>query len=107
MKKGVGLVSDKEVDVAIPSLESPQDLTMSSYSLTSIFDHNPVVQMNSSACTAMFRIKNRFALQLSRSPVSSINVLDVGGWINRSNDLTELWKNRALDAWFAIFEVKG
>ena len=91
-KGKVELVNDKEVDVAIPSLEQPQFLIMSSYSLTTSSSQSSRANEQSNMYQNV-QNNNRFALHRGRPPVRLINVLDGGGWIDRPNDLKKIWIN--------------
>ena len=93
-KKGsVFAVDNKEVDLAIPNLESPQILIMSSYHLTTSSSQSE----RASAQQAMYdRLQtwNRSRSQ-SANPdgCKFINVIDGSGWIDRRKDLEHLWRN--------------
>ena len=91
-KGRVEVVNGKEVDVAIPSLDQPQFLIMSSYQLTTSSAQSSRANEQSSM---YFNVqnRNRFLYQEGRPPVYLINVIDGGGWIDRKNDLKKMWIN--------------
>lgn len=89
-KGAVEVVDGKEIDIAVPNLESPQILIMSSYNLTTSSSQtsrsNEQLRMYDRVRTA-----NRHKVRKKRPPIFFINVIDGGGWLQRPNDLKKMW----------------
>lgn len=86
----VKLVDGKEVDLAIPSIENPEVLIMSSYSLTTASGQSS----RANEQTRMYDdVQSYNRRKTTGKKVKLVNVIDGGGWIARRNDLRQILKN--------------
>ena len=90
-KGHVDIASRKEIDVAIPSIEHPKIIIMSSYQITTS-------SAQSSKANEQSRIfnniqdHNRVLNYDGFQRVLFINVIDGGGWLERPKDLEKMWR---------------
>ena len=91
-KGHVNLVDNKEVDVAIPNLETPTLLIMVSYSVTTSSSQTQRANEQSRMYDHI-QSDNRSRSRAGMKPVVFANVIDGGGWIARDRDLTQMWRN--------------
>ena len=85
----VEIVDNKEVDVAIPELQRPRILVMSSYNLTTSSTQSTRAREQQ----AMYERVRTYNIARSRREepnVQLVNVIDGGGWIYRRSDLEEM-----------------
>lgn len=103
-KGAVHIVDDKEVDIAIPSIDEPRILIMSSYQLTTS-------SSQSSKANEQLRMYedirgyNSSRRQRNEPNVLFINVIDGGGWLSRPNDLQTMWNE--CDYCFSYSSLNG
>ena len=103
-KGPVGIVDDKEVDVAVHNTSEPQVLIMSSYQLTTS-------SAQSSKANEQLRMYqdvrnyNSSRGQRNKPDVLFVNVIDGGGWLARPNDLQTMW--RECDYCFSRSNLEG
>lgn len=89
-KGAVAFVDDKEVDVAVPDIESPRVLIMSSYQLTTSSSQSS--KANEQARMYQYvQDYNRRRRRRGRPNAAFVNVIDGGGWLARSRDLETMW----------------
>ena len=90
-KGNVDIASKKEIDVAIPNIKQPKILIMSSYQITTS-------SAQSSKANEQSRIfnniqdHNRVSNYDGFQRVIFINIIDGGGWLERSGDLKKMWR---------------
>ena len=90
-KGNVDIASRKEIDVAIPNIEKPKIIIMSSYQITTS-------SAQSSKANEQSRIfnniqdHNRVLNYDDFQRVLFINVIDGGGWLERPRDLEKMWR---------------
>ena len=85
----VSLVDEKEVDVIVPSTNSPCVLIMASYNLTTSSSQSQRAREQK----AMYEYVQRYNSGRARQDmpdVQLVNVIDGGGWLSRSMDLKVL-----------------
>ena len=103
-KGKVGIVDSKEVDIAIPDIDAPRILIMSSYQLTTGSSQsskaNEQLRMYQDV-----RSYNSSRSQRNKPDVLFINVIDGGGWLARPNDLQTMW--RECDYCFSLASLDG
>ena len=93
MEKGaVEIVDNKEVDIAIPNCKDPRILIMSSYQLTTASAQTSKANEQARMYEAVQRC-NRLRQRTSQEDLLFVNVMDGGGWLDRSNDLLVMWRN--------------
>ncbi len=103
-KGQVAIVDSKEVDIAIPDIDTPRILIMSSYQLTT-------GSSQSSKANEQLRMYqdvqsyNSSRNQRNNPDVLFINVIDGGGWLARPNDLQTMW--RGCDYCFSLSSLDG
>ena len=88
-KGKVRIVDDKEVDVSVPDLALPRILIMAAYYLTTSSAQSNRAREQQ---TMYEHVQTYNNLRDNRDlpDVQLVNVIDGGGWIRRSGDLTEL-----------------
>lgn len=91
-KGRVGFVDDKEVDIAIPDLEDPQILIMSSYQLTTASSQTSKAN-EQSRMYEYVRRHNGSRARRGKPDAVFVNVVDGGGWLARPNDLQTMWNS--------------
>ena len=89
-KGRVDIVDDKEVDIAIPNLDQPQFLIMSSYQLTTSSSQSSRANEQASMYRQV-QDYNLKAYKRKHPPVWFINIIDGGGWIDRNSDLRKMY----------------
>lgn len=90
-KGPVYLVDNKEVDIAIPDIEKPEVLIMSSYQLTT----SSLQSSKANEQAKMYQdvqTENRKKRTKNKKDILFINVIDGGGWLYRRNDLERMWQ---------------
>jgi len=90
-KGAVGIVDDKEVDIAVPDTANPNIIIMSSYQLTTSSSQTSKANEQ----MGMYEdvgIHNRGRSQRDKTDVAFVNVIDGGGWLARSRDLQTMWQ---------------
>ena len=103
-KGQVEIVDFKEVDVAIPNVSNPEILIMSSYALTTSSSQSSRAN-EQAAMYEKVQTYNRRSLKIKYgNPITFINVVDGGGWIERKNDLLKMWVD--CDYCFCNFDIK-
>ena len=103
-KGAVGIVDDKEVDIATPNTSNPRILIMSSYQLTTSSSQTSKANEQ----TRMYedvRRHNSSRSQRDNPDVVFVNVIDGGGWLARPRDLQTMW--RECDYCFAHSNLAG
>ena len=88
-KGSVYIVNNKEVDLAIPNRANPIMLIMSSYSVTT----SSAQTLRANEQKAMYDDVRRFnqnRANANQPNIQFINVVDGGGWLERSRDLREV-----------------
>lgn len=91
-KGAVGIVDDKEVDLAVPNTQHPQALIMASYQLTTSSSQSSKAN-EQARMYALVKQHNGRRAQLNNPDVLFINIIDGGGWLARSKDLQSMWAN--------------
>ena len=76
----------KEVDVAVPNLQSPRVLIMSSYNVTTASAQSTRAREQQKMFEDVRRY-NESRGQREQPDVQFINVIDGGGWLSRVRDL--------------------
>ena len=103
-KGAVGIVDDKEVDIAVPGIASPQILIMASYQLTTSSSQSSKANEQARMYEAVQR-HNRSRARRNAPNVVFVNVIDGGGWLARPNDLQTMWD--ACDYCFSRASLDG
>ena len=103
-KGAVGIVDDKEVDIAVPGVASPRILIMASYQLTTSSSQSSKANEQARMYEAVQR-HNRSRAQRNAPNVVFVNVIDGGGWLSRPNDLQTMWD--ACDYCFSRASLDG
>lgn len=104
MKGPVELVDNKEVDIAIPDLDDPRILIMSSYQLTTASSQSSKANEQARMYQAV-QTYNRSRRRSGRPQTLFVNIIDGGGWLARRNDLAAMW--RECDYCFAHAGLDG
>lgn len=103
-KGKVGIVDNKEVDIAIPDIVNPRILIMSSYQVTTGSSQSSKASEQAGMYEAVQR-HNRSRAQRNAPNVVFVNVIDGGGWLSRPNDLQTMWD--ACDYCFSRASLDG
>ena len=103
-KGAVGIVDDKQVDVAIPDTSSPLFLIMASYQMTTSSAQSSKANEQQRMYQEV-RNHNSKRQQRDQPDVLFINVIDGGGWLARPNDLQIMWS--ACDYCFSRSNLDG
>ncbi len=90
-KGAVTIVDKKEVDIAIPTLEAPRILIMSSYQLTTSSAQSSKAN-EQARMYQLVQTHNESRQQRDYPDTLFVNVVDGGGWLSRSRDLESLWR---------------
>ena len=90
-KGEVAIVDNKEVDIAIPTLELPRILIMSSYQLTTSSSQSSKANEQARMYQGV-QTHNRLRRQQDYPETLFVNVIDGGGWIVRPRDLKSMWR---------------
>ncbi|MGI9305705.1 MAG: DpnII family type II restriction endonuclease [Gammaproteobacteria bacterium] len=90
-KGAVAIVDDKEVDIAVPNLNKPRILIMSSYLLTTASSQTSKAHEQARMYQDV-QTHNRRRRQRDRSEILFVNVVDGGGWLARQRDLHRMWQ---------------
>ncbi len=90
-KGSVFAVDNKEVDIAIPSLEDPKILIMVSYLVTTASTQTSKASEQNTMYDQL-RSWNRSRKREASPNCLFVNVIDGGGWISRRKDLERMWK---------------
>ena len=103
-KGQVEIVDFKEVDVAIPNVSNPEILIMSSYALTTSSSQSSRANEQAAMYEKVQTYNRRSQKIKYGKPITFINVIDGGGWIERKNDLLKMWVD--CDYCFCNFDIK-
>ena len=103
-KGQVEIVDFKEVDVAIPNVSNPEILIMSSYALTTSSSQSSRANEQAAMYEKVQTYNRRSQKIKYGNPITFINVIDGGGWIERKNDLLKMWVD--CDYCFCNFDIK-
>lgn len=103
-KGAVGIVDDKEVDIAIPGVAASRILIMASYQLTTSSSQSSKANEQARMYESVQR-HNRSRAQRNSPNVVFVNVIDGGGWLSRPNDLQTMWD--ACDYCFSRSSLDG
>ncbi len=90
-KGAVTIVDNKEVDIALPNLGEPRILIMSSYQLTTSSSQSSKANEQAKMYQDV-QGYNRSRRRLGRTNAIFVNVIDGGGWLDRSRDLNRMWE---------------
>ena len=94
----------KEVDVAIPNVSNPEILIMSSYALTTSSSQSSRANEQAAMYEKVQTYNRRSQKIKYGNPITFVNVIDGGGWIERKNDLLKMWID--CDYCFCNFDIK-
>ncbi len=88
----VAAVAHKSVDCAVPDVQNPRVLIMSSYNLTTASSQTGRANEQAGMYNKL-EADNRANVHEGQKPITFVNVIDGGGWIERKKDLKKMWNS--------------